>query len=141
MFAKHWSEYVPVTYPAPAVPPVGGGGDVDRQGLEQELLQPAGLRQYQLDYMGAQWTALVSDMALVWDEAYRGHVEFYATNRCDVGKKRREMRHIYFETNADSVFAQTSSGQRSETRRFLGHVMCLQRGIQGRRCSYLAQAD
>ena len=98
MFAKHWSEYVPVTYPAPAVPPVGGGGDVDRQGLEQELLQPAGLRQYQLDYMGAQWTALVSDMALVWDEAYRGHVEFYATNRCDVGKKRREMRHIYFET-------------------------------------------
>ena len=106
MFAKHWSEYVPVMYPAPAAPPAGGGGDVDRQGLEQELLQPARLRQYQLDYMGAQWTALVSDMVLVWDEAYREHVEFYATNRCDVGKKRREMRHILSETKCRFGFRQ-----------------------------------
>jgi len=60
VFAKYWREYNPI-----------------------QLGQPDGTtrRQFQLEYMGLQWTALVADMALVWDDAFRAHVEFYAANR------------------------------------------------------------
>jgi cytochrome c peroxidase len=73
VFSKHWSKYVPVT-------PVTRASNPDAA-ADTDCQQPPGLRQYQLDYMGAKWTALVSDMALVWDEAYREHLEFYAAHR------------------------------------------------------------
>lgn len=71
VFSKHWREYLPVTpfTPVPSKAEAGGNRPSSK------------LRQYQLEYMGTKWMALVSDMALVWDEEYREHVHYYASNR------------------------------------------------------------